>query len=417
MRHSDLLSVKENPITLMPSVLILVMLILLLGFFPSVGVGIFYANSNALGLFVYCIILSIYLVRFLPSLQFFPRSICVLVFVLMMYSVIQVMYLNTSSVKSLLSLPIFLFIATSACVWAAGFNKIWDYNLSKVITIVFIILTVIAILNIIIAINFLNYTHYRSVVPFIEASHFALYFGPISIMTALIQNTLTKRFMVAGVVLSLALSIPSMTLLVYTMLIFILLLKFRLMYFLVFGFLILLLSYVVLTTPYFLDRILISNSNQNLTYLVYFQGVYDAYNSLVVSNYLGLGFQLLGTQPRSEQSYIIERLAGIQLNREDGGFLAAKILAEFGILGAIFILYYLKISLEAFVFLKKQILIINNRQNLKHQLVAVIIFAFSVELFVRGAGYFSSGVFLFIFALFYYKKYMRSSFSNSVRQV
>jgi hypothetical protein len=130
-----------------------------------------------------------------------------------------------------------------------------------------------------------------------------------------------------------------------------------------------------------------------------------------------LGFQLLGTQPRSEQSYIIERLAGIQLNREDGGFLAAKILAEFGILGAIFILYYLKISLEAFGFLKKQILIINNRQNLKHQLVAVIIFAFSVELFVRGAGYFSSGVFLFIFALFYYKKYMRSSFSNSVCQV
>jgi hypothetical protein len=169
---------------------------------------------------------------------------------------------------------------------------------------------------------------------------------------------------------------------------------------------------MALITPYFLDRLAISDTSNNLSALVYLQGLYDAYYSLEATNYLGLGFQLLGTQPPSELSLTIQTIAGTELNREDGSFLAAKILAEFGILGVIFIIYYLKISFQAVIFLRKQIFLINDRRDLKHQLVAAIIFAFSVELFVRGTGYFSPGVFLFIFALFYYKKYMRSSFQT-----
>jgi len=410
--HSVLFAEDSNSFSSMPSVSMLVIAILLLGFIPGVGVGIFYANSLALGLIAYCVIFLFYWVRFLPSLQFLPRSICISISVVILYSVIQVIYLKAGSVKSLLSVPVIMFIATSACISAIAFNKMKDDDLSQAILVVFKILTLVALLNIIYAINFLNYTHNQPMVPFTEASHFAHYFGPIAIMTFLVQKTLTKRILVGGVVLGIALAIPSLTLMVYAVLIFILAIKLRLTYLLFSGLSILLILYTALTTPYFLDRIIISDTNENISALVYLQGVYDAYYSLEASNYLGLGFQLLGTQPPSELSLTIERYAGTELNREDGSFLAAKILAEFGILGAIFIIYYLKISFQAVIFLRKQILLINHRRNLKHQLVAAIIFAFSVELFVRGTGYFSPGVFLFIFALFYYKKYIRSSFSK-----
>lgn len=412
MSHSVLFAKDSNSFRSMPSVSMLVIAILLLGFIPGAGVGIFYANSLALGLVAYCVIFLFHWVRFLPSLQFLPRSLFISAFVVMLYSFIQVIYLNVDSVKSVLSAPAIFFIATSACISAISFNKMKDEDLSKAILIVFKIMTLVGLLNIIYAINFLNYTHYGSVVPFTEASHFAQYFGPIAIMTFLVQRTLTKRILVGGVVLGIAIATPSLTLLVYAFLIFILAIKLRLTYLLFSGFSILLIAYMALITPYFLDRLAISDTSNNLSALVYLQGLYDAYYSLEATNYLGLGFQLLGTQPPSELSLTIQTIAGTELNREDGSFLAAKILAEFGILGVIFIIYYLKISFQAVIFLRKQIFLINDRRDLKHQLVAAIIFAFSVELFVRGTGYFSPGVFLFIFALFYYKKYMRSSFQT-----
>jgi hypothetical protein len=410
MSHPSLFAEESNSIRSTPSVSTLVTAILLLGFIPGVGVGFFNASSLALGLFAYCVILFFYLVRFLPSLQFIPRSICVSILVLMLYSVIQLIYLKAGSVKSVSSFPVLLFIATSACLSAIAFNKMGDDGLSQAILVVFKTLTLVAILNTIFAINFFNYTHYPPMVPFTEVSQFGHYFGPIAIMTVFIQKNLAKRFLVGGVVLGVALVLPSLTLLVYAVLIFILTIKFRLTSLLFSALLISLIIYMALTTPYFLDRLIISNSTDNLSVLVYLQGFYDVYYSLEATNYLGLGFQLLGTQPPSEISDTIETIAGGQLNREDGGFLAAKILAEFGILGIIFIVYYIKIGLEAFLFLKKQIYVLNHCRDQKPQLVAAIILAFSVELFVRGVGYFSPGVFLFIFSLYYYKKYMKSSF-------
>lgn len=412
MSHPSLFVEDLNSIRWTPSVLTLVIAMLSLPFIPGAVVGIFYAQSLSLGLFTYCVIYFLCLIRFLPSLQFVPRSICVSVFVLILYSVIQLVYFQEIAVKSLVSAPILIFICITSCLSAVAFSKMGSDGLSKAILVVFKTLTLVAILNIIFQINFLNYVHSTSLFPFTEPSQFAQFFGPIAIMTFLIQKTLTKRILVGGVVLGSALAIPSLTLLVYAVLIFILAIKLRLTYLLFSGFSILLILYTALTTPYFLDRLIISDTNDNISALVYLQGVYDAYYSLEASNYLGMGFQLLGTQPPSELSLTIERYAGTELNREDGGFLAAKILAEFGILGAIFIIYYLKISFQAVIFLRKQIFLINHRRNLKHQLVAAIIFAFSVELFVRGTGYFSPGVFLFIFALFYYKKYMRSSFQT-----
>jgi hypothetical protein len=417
MSHPSLFVEDSNSIRSTPSVLILVIAILSLGFIPGAGVGIFFAESLSLGLFAYSAIIFLFLIRFLPSLIFIPRSICVAILILILYSVIQLVYLKEISVKPLVSAPAFFFICISSCLSAIAFSKMGNDVLSKAVLASFKTLILVAILNLIFPIYFLNYNHPPAMLPFMEPSQFAHFFGAIAIMTFVVQKTLALRLLIGTVVLGIALAIPSVTLMAYALLIFILSMKFRLANIL-FSLIFMSLSiYAVLTTPYFFDRLMISSSSDNLSALVYVQGISDVVYSLESTNYIGLGFQLLGTQPPSEVSDAIEAIAGGQLNREDGGFLAAKILSELGILGAIFIIYYLKIGLEAFIFVTKQISVSNFRPDLKPLLVAAIILAFSVELFLRGSGYFSPGVFLFIFALFYYKKYMKSSFSRAAHLV
>ncbi|MFT8211578.1 MAG: hypothetical protein ACMZI0_15200 [Symbiopectobacterium sp.] len=48
---------------------------------------------------------------------------------------------------------------------------------------------------------------------------------------------------------------------------------------------------------------------------------------------LGLGFQMAGTNGVGEYGYKIYVLSGMDLNRFDGGFLASKIVSEFGVIG------------------------------------------------------------------------------------
>mgnify|MGYP001294093112 FL=1 len=422
MSHPKYLIKDSNLIHSMPSVFILVMAILSLPFIPGVGVGFFYAKSLSLGLFSFCLIYSFYFVRFLPSLQFLPRSLCVSILLLILYSVIQLVYFKEFAVKQLVSMefalkplvsaPILFFIFITSCLSAVAFSKMNNDALYKAILAVFKILILVAIFNIIFQVNFLNYIHYPSLFPFTEPSQFAQFFGTIATISFVLQKTLALRILIGSLVFCVALAIPSVTLMVYAFLLFILTIKARLADIILSILLIALTIYTVISIPYFTDRLIISQSSDNLSALVYLQGITDVIYSLKSTSYLGLGFQSLGTQPPSEISAIIEEIAGAQLNREDGGFLAAKILSEFGVLGAIFIIYYMRIGFKAFLFLRKQNSVSNIRRDLKALVVAAIIFAFSVEIFVRGAGYFSPGVFLFLFSLFYFKKYMKSSFSS-----
>lgn len=167
--------------------------------------------------------------------------------------------------------------------------------------------------------------------------------------------------------------------------------------------------YFLLSNDYYYQRLSLSNSSTNLTALVYLQGIQDAVNSLKNTDGFGLGFQMLGYQPPSEAHYrIVEVMGGddnhLGLNRFDGGFLAAKVIAEFGLIGIFCVVYYL--FLLFFVIVK-----ITNIQNsgIKNMdpvflLALCSIFSFSYEFFVRGVGYFSPGIFLFFCSIFYLMK-------------
>jgi len=159
--------------------------------------------------------------------------------------------------------------------------------------------------------------------------------------------------------------------------------------------------------PYFTSRLNFTESDKNLTALVYLQGWQDMYTALYESHGFGLGFQKMGTLPPGEYGETIYQLAGEYKNRADGGFLASKIIGEFGIFGIILIHTYLYKFSNSLIYIIKYIKVQGpNKTEMMRKYPVSLIFGHSVivmffiEIFGRGYGYFSPGVFLFFVAIF-----------------
>jgi hypothetical protein len=257
----------------------------------------------------------------------------------------------------------------------------------------------------------LFYERAKGIFPFGEPSNFALFFGPFFLLYLFQLPNFLKQFLVILSVSLLAVSIESTTLLIYVALALLLFVRINT----ISLYLVVPLSiygvYYVLNDPYFLSRVILTPDSGNLTALVYLQGLTDAYNALVDTNGLGLGFQMLGTQPPSEIFYQIQTvmgqgLDGGGLNRKDGGFVAAKLVAEFGVIGIILLIAYLYLFFKVFLKLRRLIRVPNGFEP-AYIFSLVFIYASFVEIFGRGVGYFSPSLFLFFTALFinsYYKK-------------
>ena len=100
------------------------------------------------------------------------------------------------------------------------------------------------------------------------------------------------------------------------------------------------------------------------------------------------------------------------LNITDGGFLAAKLICEFGIIGLLLVLAYLVLALKSVVKINHL-----NNQNIigsdsykKQIFMYGIVVAYFTEIMLRGYGYFSPGLFFLLTAIFYIKH-------NSIKNV
>jgi len=250
--------------------------------------------------------------------------------------------------------------------------------------------------------NFVYGTH-KPVFPFNEPSHFALFFGPYFLWYLVKKTQNLKRLLVVLGVSLLAIFIESATLLIYSFLGYFILLRANLIGIILVVPILISGTYFILNDPYFLSRVVLTPQSDNLTALVYLQGLTDAYNALAHTNGWGLGFQMLGTQPPSGindriQSVLSQGPGGPGLNRKYGGFVAAKLVAEFGVLGLTLLLAYIFLLFKVFIRLRK-IIRRPNAYAPAYIFALVFIYASSVEVFVRGMGYFSPSLFLFFTAL------------------
>ena len=254
----------------------------------------------------------------------------------------------------------------------------------------------------------------RDVFPFTEASHYALFFGPLCILIYILTTNEVLRIFILIFLIMFSFLIPNTTILIYGFLIMFLHLRFNIKNIIFFIFICILTWILISNNTYLSNRIFfLSEDTNNLSALVYLQGIQDAYNSLIQTNGLGLGFQQLGTQDSSEAGLLIQQLINndVGLNRQDGGFTAAKVIGEFGVFGLFLLLVYFMKFKKAFNYLRKS-LFYKRENNTKEIIANVFIYAYFIELFIRGVGYFSQGTFFFLVALFYLSIKKRNEIIN-----
>jgi hypothetical protein len=159
-------------------------------------------------------------------------------------------------------------------------------------------------------------------------------------------------------------------------------------------------SYNVLVAPT-VDRIVgifASGETGNLSSLVYVQGWQDGWENLVRTHGLGLGFNMMGCHPLPDvptRAVLALQGAG-ELNTQDGSIVFGKVISEAGVLGIVF---YIAV-IRWWVRLERRIRITEDgAERIAASTQAALIFCFVASSFIRGAGYFSGSLLLWVAAM------------------
>jgi hypothetical protein len=396
------------------------LLVLLLPHFIFVA---FKASSLALGVLLVAIMLApLYFLRMVQekfSISFLLGLLTSFLFVTI-YSVYAVA--TTDDLKPLYSLVLFVGVLISLEI-KHSLHVVGGEGVKKVFTWLFLVLFLLGVGSLLIDIKLFNYgLREKPVFPFSEQSHFALTIGVIVLALISVSKPVTATFYVFFITL-LAVIFPNLTLLVFSFLgVLILILRFnwQLMIASLFvgGILVAFLgSFDLIEIEYFSSRLSVTEAN-NLTTLVWIQGWLLAYLNFFQTHGIGLGVQSLGltTTVFPETSSLIYAISGKINNATDGGFLASKIISEFGVFGVgltVFYLFWLigyLFEVNRFSNYSKS-LERNDDFNLK-AMAGGVVFAFLVEYFFRGYGYFSPTAILVLSFVLYLVDF-RKKYENS----
>lgn len=272
------------------------------------------------------------------------------------------------------------------------FEKTNKFDIDKMMNYSYYLFVVIGIIGCTDILS-LNQNYIKSMFPFSEPSHYAIYLAPILIYIVR-MNKLGYIYLIPFIFISFF--IQNFTILVVIALAFICRYKLKSLFFLPLIVLYVLNSNINLS--YFESRLNISNSNDNLSTLVYLQGLDIIDYSIFTKNGMGMGFQQLGfngvTFPSTERlRFLLDR----DMNLTDGGFTLAKIIGEFGFLSIIILVLYFKYFYKSF-----KIIFAKNSDS-KIILCSAFVISYSIELFVRGLGYFNVSLLFLIMAILYIK--------------
>jgi hypothetical protein len=391
----------------------IVLCVLLIFFIPNFINVVFALSSYSIGIFIASIIvialnfrLGYVRVRYVNFLVIFAVLFALFIFSLYIFFSIG----ETKPLYSLIPLAASIF----AAIFFAEHVKATNYKaLENSIFIVIIVLILLGWLDVVFPVTCCNYiSRFKSVFPFTEESHYALAFGVLAIAYS-IGAKKSRVFFIGGNTLILSLVYPSLTLLLVSLFCFFAS-TFRMKrsrFFALILVLPLLVFFIgmpiIISNQYFADRLRIQGT-LNLTALVFLQGWQLSYSNFVGTQGMGVGFQMLGlsNNPSSLFSDTIFNIYGKQFNVMDGGFLAAKLISEFGFLGIAITLFYLFFILR-FIFFTNKIWKVawSPESNVKKSflkkktLLLGMVFAFFIELFFRSPGYFSPSFFIAMVAL------------------
>ena len=138
----------------------------------------------------------------------------------------------------------------------------------------------------------------------------------------------------------------------------------------------------------------------NLSMLSYQSGWERIYVNLKDYYGIGLGFQQLGFLGSPGEIMKTFGSIGAQgMNRFDGSFVASKFISEFGILAVMVLVAYLVYFARNAWWLREVSKNGGETVDCRKVFFLACFVMFSIDLFIRGTGYFSSSGFLFIASL------------------
>lgn len=228
----------------------------------------------------------------------------------------------------------------------------------------------------------------KSTFPFTETSHFILAFSPIYLyMCATAGRGRRDLWLLLGFALTLLLK--SATLLAVMLIAALICRRFLIV---LAGVMLLAAVGLAVQFKYFTSRVSLSNDSSNLSALVYLEGWEMLDDSLVTSHGWGVGFEQLGLRGSNVAAAetIRSLSAGQDLNLKDGSFVLSKLGSEFGAAGLLLVVGYALFALKCLRALRSR------RGSLNQHFARCVILAFSVDMFVRGTGYFSQSTLLFV---------------------
>jgi uncharacterized membrane protein len=237
----------------------------------------------------------------------------------------------------------------------------------------------------------------QPIFPFTEPSHFALAFLPL-LISGCVRTKGWRRYALLATGLVVAYMLKSLSLVVGCALVAaVCLSSIRI----VLGFVVALVVVSYLDVTYFSDRLNFSSDTDNLSTLVFLEGWEFVQDSFRRSDGWGIGFQQLGYAPIiSPSADRIFMIFHTDYNIQDGGFTASKVMSEFGVLGIAFLLAYLAAFARIGLFLRA-CAAGARPASAGEVLAASYVCGLSIDLFVRGNGYFS-GTALFAVSGFAY---------------
>lgn len=381
--------------------------LLIICILPSLGFVVFKATSLALGLIIASFFIVLYNYRIVFYSVFKLKYLIIAFFLIsLIFTKSAYIYVVNDYSKPLYSILFITFILIASYVFAKFLSKISFESIMKALLILIFLLIFFGWLKLIYVPVFLGYVGAKATFPFSEESHFALALGMVTVAYSFAGNVKWILFILFNT-LFFGFLYPSLTIIVYNVLIILIILlrlkslKFKFLILIFVSLLILPISNV----EYFSSRLTFSESD-NLTTLVFLQGWELAYLNFMQNYGFGLGFQMLGSPETATGVYtdLIDKFVagGGQLNIEDGGFFMAKIIAEFGIVGVIIVIFYLYWIIKIIIKTSRYYSDTNESYTDKKQfLMYGFIFSFLVEMFLRGYGYFSPGLFMLFASIFY----------------
>lgn len=281
------------------------------------------ASSMAAGIAVSCLIIFATVGKFRLPGSIVSLSILFFVAAFVVHTTYYAMQ-GDSSLKHALSVMLLTMVFFCAGLLSVKISGMHGADLIGVLYVLTMIIIVLGFTSLVVPISYLNYNNYaKSIFPFSEPSHYAITVGGILLAAGFYLPSLIRLGVVSSV-LFFSLVYPSTLLL---LLVFIMLFSYYVRSFLSFGIMVFamavlgcLIIYCGVDVSYYEDRLSFDESTSNLTALVYMQGWESAYRALLHTNWIGLGFQNMGSLEPGVYGERIFQIVGIYKNREDGGF-------------------------------------------------------------------------------------------------